>query len=375
MENYDGFGEPKLEQLERFRYLQLVSPDPTKGEEKTELIVRLLPPMKSYKDTGKWAFFYGVHYGFKGVNKNKPDSPRARPFGCIEQRDKTKNVIVQHCPQCDRIAKVKALAKPLEDKVKAGTANPTEAAKLRTYNEWLRANNLDKKVYINVMAFDGTFGVLKLSWKAFTSLKTLVASIGIQAAMSLSKAPWIKFTRIGQKLSVQDTVSKYQEVSIVDGEEISKTVFSTLTPEQRTAALQVCPDLTKIVKYITADQIAALVNSSGSPEEVDRIFDGAQEDGDGKQDADGGNEDESPAPAYGADLDDALPAWMGGGETKPTPAPIASDIQVQEEDEEAVMMAKLEAMRAKKAVAAAQAQAVQATTTTDDFLARFRPSK
>jgi hypothetical protein len=364
----DGFGEARDDAGDRFRFFQLVSPNPDKGEERTELVVRLLPSMKSYKDTGKWNFYHGVHYGYKGVNKRKPDSPRARPFGCIQQ--KTGDKITQVCPKCEQIAAFAKRAKALE-----GATEPAKVAQHKALTEWLKAHNLDKKVYINVMAYDGSFGVLKLSWKAFTALRTLISQIGIGAATSLHKAPWLKFTRTGQKLAVIDSVSKYQETVVTeDGEEVSKTIFSSMTPEQCATALRVCPDLTKIVNYISYDKIEQLVKCSGEPRVVDEIFDGPKEEEPTATES--AASDDTDYGQYGPEADPQLPAWAGPTPdvAAPPPAPFAAE--VAEEDEEAVLQAKMEALRAKKAAAATSAKKAATTsapTTADDFLAKFQP--
>jgi hypothetical protein len=91
-----GFGKANIEtQFDGFKYFKLRTPDVKKGETETTLIVRLLPSMKSYRDSGEWKFFYGQHYGYAGVNSRDPSKPRSRPFGCIQKKNKNKEIVTR----------------------------------------------------------------------------------------------------------------------------------------------------------------------------------------------------------------------------------------------------------------------------------------
>lgn len=275
-------------------YFKLKTPDAKKGETMTELVVRLLPSMKSYRDSGEWKFFYGQHYGYYGTNPRNPDKPRPRPFACIQKKNGKTKEIVDHCPKCDQI---EAQRKKYEEREQAllkahpgidPKVNKKEwrevkdaDAKLKALSEWLRKHNCDKKFWMNVMSKDGKFGVLQLSYKTTKDvLMPFLKKLRDEEKMDPfdpAGAPFLKFTRTGQKPQVVDAVGLYQEkIEVEVGGKLKKldeTVMSTLTDEQIARALKQCPDLKlEAVQFLAFEKIEQLVNSSGSAEEVDAIW-------------------------------------------------------------------------------------------------------
>lgn len=372
----NAFGKTSLDPVfDGPSYFKLKTPDAKKGETMTELVVRLLPSMKSYRDYGEWKFFYGQHYGYYGTNPRNPDKPRPRPFGCIQKKNSKTKEITEHCPKCDQIA---AQRKKYDEREAALLAqNPgvdpevnkkewrkikEEDGKLKALADWLKKHNCDKKFWMNVMSKDGKFGVLQLSYKTTQDvLMPFLKKLRDEEKMDAfdpANAPFLKFTRTGQNPSVVDAVSLYQEkVEVEVGGKIKKldeTVMSSLSDEEIERALKQCPDLKKeAVQFLSREKIQQLVDCSGEPAEVDAIW------GD-------------PPAAKKADPEDAQsldeqPANEKPANEKPAQAPKteekaaapAEPEQPAEDDEEAQALAALEAARAKKA-AAKQAKTAQA---------------
>ena len=284
----EGFGKASLERdFEGYKRFKLVTPDQKKGEEKTELILRLLPSMKSYRDTGTWKFFHGLHFGYEGTNPRDPQKGRARPFACIQKKDRNKQV-TDHCPKCDQMEKVRAKVearevalaaeKGIEDrKSKEFTEVKRADQKLKVLNDWLRKHNCDRKFHINAMSPSGECGVLTLSYTVVTDkleplLKELRDKYKIDA-FDPTKGLWLKFTRTGQAPRVNDNV----EVLMEEGADGSfRRAFAPMTTEQIQKALRVCPDLSnvkqEIVRKLPVEAIQALVDCDGSKEAVDAIW-------------------------------------------------------------------------------------------------------
>lgn len=283
-----GFGKANLDTVfEGFKYFKLKTPDPKRGEEMTEIIVRLLPSMHSYEDSGNWKFFYGQHYGHFGVNPRNPEKPRSRPFGCIQRKNKNKEIVVR-CPKCEQIEKMRSRYDAAEDALAkqhgVDKKDPSfrdikrADANLKKMGEWLGNHNCDKKFWINVMSLNGEFGVLQLSYttcekKLVPFLKRLRDQDKVDA-FDPNGGVWLRFTRTGSKPQVQDNVETYDElVDIGNGRKAKVMKPAPMTAEQIEKALKICPDLAKgVVKFIDVETMERLVKSSGDPEETDRIW-------------------------------------------------------------------------------------------------------
>jgi hypothetical protein len=86
---------------------------------------------------------------------------------------------------------------------------------------------------------------------------------------------WLKFTRSGKIPRVVDNVVPLHGAGreFGNGKKAKISATAPMTQEQIEKALKVCPDLAKdVVKFIEAETIQALVDCSGDPEEVDRIW-------------------------------------------------------------------------------------------------------
>lgn len=414
-ENLDvsGFGTVNLDgNFEGYKFWQLHEPE--QGKDVYELILRLLPAMHSYRETGEWNFYYGQHYGHVGENKRNPDKPRARPFGCIHKRDnKTKKVLVQ-CPKCAQYdsydSKAKARAQELlaalqkkdpsiNEKSDEFKKAKKEDTKYQGLAKWLKSNNCDRKIWINAMDQQGNFGVLKLSYTTFKDLlKPLLKKLRDQDkidAFNPAEGRWLRFTRTGSNPNVTDNVEVFsieQEFDGPGGKKIKAKVEqpAPMTNEQIRKALKVCPDLAKdVVKFISAKTMQELIDSDGSPEETDRIWPpevkkSAEDDG---GEPEGGEPEEKAKPASKPE-----PAkQVAKPETKPEPTP-DPEPAADDDDEEAALLRQQEelqkqlaAKRAAKAAAAKKPESKPAdpepalggdTDVADDpdkFLSQFQP--
>lgn len=318
----DGFGGASLEnQFEGYKFFKLAMPDPKKGEESTELVLRLLPAMHSYKADKKWKFFYAQHYGYFGVNARNPEKPRSRPFGCRRRKDRNGNVTT-HCVKCQQVDKYHAQRKAREAELLKSSGLDEKSIEFKTLKkndaeltklaQWLKKHNTSKKFWINAMDANGVFGVLQLS---YTTCETVLTPLlkRLQAegydAFDPNKGLWLRFIRSGSGVNVKDTVEVVTEpVDVGGGRKAMIYKEAPMTAEQKAKAVKVCPDLAKdVVKFISDEQVAALVACNGDPEAVDKIWPPERS---GKQAAEdeGAGDDDASEPEGSSMLTSNVPA-------------------------------------------------------------------
>lgn len=348
-------------------------------------IVRLLPPMKSVKDTGFGGAYHKQHFGYSVRDPRDATKTRMRPFLCVEETDDQKLVTVS-CPECRKREEV---AQKIKDTMAIETAkhlaaglNPKEAearaAETAKDNvEWLDAHNLDKKWFIPVMLEDGSFGFLKVPHSARKAIdkakKTLKAEEDGRGLDGLDDGVWLKITRVGTGRETDYDAAVVKEPVTVEGRRLMATKPAALSPENLRSALAL-PDVTSssIIRRLTKDQIRILAEGGGSPEEVEAVLNLAQ------------RADPRPAPAPAPVQVQSRPTPAAVAAT-PTSAPAAAKpapAPAPEDDEEAAAERALAAVRAKKAAKTAAAQvkaqvaspqALDPDISDDEFASRFPP--
>src|SRR5688572_15272275 len=102
----NGFGKPQYGVTGGgtfWKNWKLKSPDASKGETVFTFIGRILPPMKSLAEAGKWAVYHGNHFGYSGTDPRNPDKVKQRPFACIEKSDFRTKMVTVECAACEAI--------------------------------------------------------------------------------------------------------------------------------------------------------------------------------------------------------------------------------------------------------------------------------
>ena len=113
-----GFGKPKFGKSGgSFAKSFKIETDDKGGT--THNVYRIIPPMKSLAESGQWAFFDKIHYGYRGVDKMDPTKGKLRTFRCIEDFDFSTKIIRRECDECEKIKAKKALLEPREAEIKA----------------------------------------------------------------------------------------------------------------------------------------------------------------------------------------------------------------------------------------------------------------
>jgi hypothetical protein len=245
-------------------------------------VIRIMPPMHSLGDEGKWAVYYTTHWGYAGISRSDATKVTVRPFRCIEDKDRRSGMVRQACPECENFrAKEKEAtayeaalkAKGMDDK--AVKADPD----MKAFDLWLQQHAPERKWYINVMYKDRSFGDYKINHKTHkkgidSKIAELLDNQQIDA-LDLDQGVWFNIKRLGDGFSVPDVV----EVVMRPGERKGSLdiELAPLTPEEQARGLKECRDLATLGgTLLSEEQIYALVQSDASPEAVDKIF-GARE--------------------------------------------------------------------------------------------------
>ncbi len=244
---------------------------PKNKDETTNNIYRIFPPIKSQAETGKWAMYWGIHFGYRGKDRQDPSKTKIRTFKCVEDKDFRTQMIRKECAECNLIAANKRLKEERTAQMKAsGQTKEDIDTLLGPLDTWLRDHNVDRKWYINVVNDQGEFGTLAISHKA---KKQLDAKLGELTQMGIDgidpeQGVWFNFKRTGKGIEVQDTV----EV-VMDRQGLQMTLkLAPLSEEQCRQGLAMLPDLLDVVTVISSEQIGMLVTGSGDPDEVDAVF-------------------------------------------------------------------------------------------------------
>ncbi len=267
-----GYGKAKYGSDQKFQK----TGKPGKGPGNN--FIRVMPPMHSLADEGKWAVYRTTHWGYAGVHPSDPAKTVVRPFLCIEDKDRRSGMVRQACGECDNFRAKEAEANAYEAELKKKGLD-TKAIKddpdMKAFNDWLSAHSPERKWYINVKYKDGTFGDYKINHK--THKKGIDAKIAELLdnqqidALDPEQGVWFNIKRLGDGFTVPDVV----EVEMTPGEKKGslEIALAPLTPEEQERGLKECRDLATLGgSVLTEEQIYALVQCDGTPEAVDKIF-------------------------------------------------------------------------------------------------------
>jgi hypothetical protein len=269
-----GWGKPKYggEQFQK-------TGKPGKGPGNN--FIRILPPMFSLAEAGKWAVYRTTHWGYSGAHPSDPTKTVVRPFLCIEESNGRTKMVTQVCPECDNYREKLAArdAKAAELKA-AGMDDETIKSTLKSRNDWLQAHGPERKWYLNVKYKDGTFGDYKINHKIHkkgidAKIAELEAKYKIDA-LDPEQGVWFNIKRIGNGFDPPDVIEIGTKSVTIEGGQVAEVIEKApLSQEDWDKASRTCRDLSTLGgTVLNFDQIKQLVKCSGAPEEVDAIFGG-----------------------------------------------------------------------------------------------------
>ena len=267
-----GYGKAKYGSDQKFQK----TGKPGKGPGNN--FIRIMPPMHSLADEGKWAVYYTTHWGYAGISKSDPTKTTVRPFRCIEDKDRRSGMVRQSCPECENFREKEKEATAFEAKLKADGLNDKQVKdhpEMKAFSDWLQSHSPERKWYINVMYKDRSFGDYKINHKTHkkgidSKIAELLDNQQIDA-LDPDQGVWFNIKRLGDGFTVPDVI----EVEMTPGERKGSLDIglAPLSPEEQDKGLKDCRDLATLGgTLLSEEQIYALTISDGSPEAVDKIF-------------------------------------------------------------------------------------------------------
>lgn len=253
-----------------------------------ESTFRILPPLGSLANEGRWSMFYNVHYGYK----NTKGQMRVFQSPLVKNR-KTKMVEVPDAA-LERIETLRA--KQSEAK---GRGDETTAKKI---GDLLQQYNLDNNHYVNAIDEQGNIGILKLRHRAKLALDATIKSLrdsGVEP-LDADSGRFFVFRRSGNGLETTFQVGVKQRELTIDGVgKVKQDIVHVLTDEIITRLSKEAAELDKLYKRPTAEQVAQIVKTSdlltGKSSAIDDLFDAKKDSGSG------GTNDEGAEEEYGED--------------------------------------------------------------------------
>lgn len=283
----------------------------------TDNIYRVMPPLHSLAESGKWLQYAAQHWGYSVPDAKNPIKSFKKTFACIQEKDREK-VITQHCPECDLISLYTENAEAKEAKLKAEGVDPEQIKTMMApVVMWLESHNRDSKFYLAAMNEAGEFGHLKIGFqnknRLVEKIKALQEQEGIDA-FDFDQGAWFNFKRISRN-GLDDELIVVQEMMEADvggrKQNVKRTKLAPINESKANQALEEITDLAHVGgARLTFEQIKLLTECSGDPEDVQKIFGMTQR-----------NERSSASRQLSATAKSALP--YGRDHAKTSPAPVA----------------------------------------------------
>lgn len=286
-----GFVTPNYERAEFVQRLRLRQPKLKEGETFTKVVVKLLPPLATYKNNkaNKYAFFREVHWGWKTVNPNNPTKPISLPFLSTAKKIKVggKNQYVPGSdPALDLILAKEAELEAREKELEAAKADPVLDPKYQELKSYLKTHSLNKRWYLAAVDLDGKPTELELSSKTFFKLEEKInqirngaeATLGAMDPLDVNGGCWFEFTSTGNGVNKSDDISVFnqvEEIVLPNGakQKVSIPKPGKLSKEVLAKVLKIMPDLsTPRAAKLTVDEIRELVSGNDDPERIAKIF-------------------------------------------------------------------------------------------------------
>jgi hypothetical protein len=224
-------------------------------------VYRLLPPFGSLANDGKIAYYWAIHFGFKN------SEGKMKPIACIQRKNK-EGVVTQACPLCIKLNSLKTAHEAMKLK-------DPESPMTKELGERLRWLNLDKGYSLNVLATDGKIGVLKLRYKPFKALETLITKLhkeeGVNA-VNPGEGVYFDIRRTGTGFQTEYTVEaatltyKNQDTGRMVKEYKMAVVDDSIIERMEKEAA----DLPKLYKIFSEEDLALV--ATGDPTVLDRLF-------------------------------------------------------------------------------------------------------
>lgn len=241
--NNDAFGEAKFGGSQRHTHKF-----PKEGG---TLVLRILPPVGSLKDSGRWSQYFAIHFGYRDTKG------KLKPFQSCEKKNRQTKMIEVVDPAQERITKMKILM----DKAKAEDNKDM----MKRISEQLQIFNVKKSHYVNAMDLTGKIGIFSIGIRAKQALDEEIKKLQARGInpLSVEDGRYFAFTRSGTGNQTTYSVAVYQEEMNINGVKAFVEKTSRLTPDVGSRVLSEGADLPKLYISPTPEEIADIVKNEG----------------------------------------------------------------------------------------------------------------
>lgn len=226
-------------------------------------VYRVLPPLFSLAQEGKYAKWYATHKSFPGTNGKR------RKFQCVEDIDKTGRVL-RHCPMCIKAKEAEAQLELLKNK--GGSKEQLWDFRIKHVYPIMS----ERRYYLNVINQANEIGILAVNSKMFKALRAL-ADENDKKGIDITgmEGYFLNFTKKSEYKGDNQAlfnVTMYMEEA-PDGDSMRKVKHS-LTKELIAKIKTDARDLTTLFRSISVEDMELMVNAEESQRAalVDRIF-------------------------------------------------------------------------------------------------------
>jgi hypothetical protein len=241
-------------------------------------VFRILPPMGSLADKGKWIQYYSVVWGYEN-----PEGKR-RPFqDCRVTNYRTKMVEVESAAYV-KSEKIKAMYNDLKERAKRGE-NVGEDTLKKALN-LVKRFNIEGKYYLNVMNLQGEIGLLKVGRKVKDALEVEIKKLMGKNVdpLSIDQGRFFNISKSGKMLNTTYQVTVYKEQRVLEGGEIAEFDKVHKLDDSIIARLaNEAYDLGTLYTKTTVEQVEAIVNGA-NPDTVLGLSSSSQVEDDGGED-------------------------------------------------------------------------------------------
>jgi hypothetical protein len=218
---------------------------------KVDNIYRVLPPMHSCKDAGKYAVYHRFHDKLKGSPTEYQPKGVYFPFQCLEE--KQNKVVTKRCPICDKFEEMNAKYKMLAEK--GAPKDQLNEFYLRFVYPFMPA----KRYFLNVVNLEGQIGVLDISYTMYCSLRAKIdeyESKGID--LTGMTAPYLNFTVMKKYKGDRDAVHQVEVYMQPQDDGSFRRVMHTIDKEFIKRLKVESRDLQKLFRTITPEDAARI---------------------------------------------------------------------------------------------------------------------
>jgi hypothetical protein len=249
-------GEPRYENERKSKnYFSL---------QKGDNVFRILPPLGNMAQTGHWAKYWSIHWGYKDTKGKN------RPFQSPEIKNHNTKMIEVSDPAKLKIDLLTAKRDQLSKDLKAAidTRNVAETKRLNdelnNVKEELKTFRLEKRYFVNALSLDGKIGLLKIPHKAKVALDEEIKKLRSKGVnpLGVNDGRFFVFSNVGVGTDTTYSVRVYEETIDVAGiGQVKKEMSHTLPNDVLSRLATEAFELDKLYVKPSASQVQAMVDN------------------------------------------------------------------------------------------------------------------